>query len=49
MVHVLLALNEDGPPLAACAWLQIALKVADIGHLAGVLDVHKRWVSVVGG
>ncbi len=25
--------------------LQIALKVADIGHLAGELGVHKRWVD----
>ncbi|KAG2430481.1 hypothetical protein HXX76_010004 [Chlamydomonas incerta] len=27
--------------------LQICLKVADIGHLAGTLPVHKRWLGVL--
>ncbi len=38
------------PPLATrprAVPLQVALKVADIGHLSGELGVHKRWLGVL--
>ena len=30
-----------------CLTLQVALKCADIGHLAAIPDVHKRWAYLL--
>lgn len=37
------------PPAAPCllCWPQVCLKCADLGHLTGSTDVHKRWVGLL--
>jgi len=39
--------NTHSWTLSDCFALQVALKCADIGHLAATPDVHKRWAYLL--
>ena len=47
-MHVVLDKIQFGTwTLSDCFALQVALKCADIGHLAATPDVHKRWAYLL--
>ncbi len=44
-----LASREGGNHVCVCVCVQVALKIADLGHLAEDEDVHRMWVSRLEG